>query len=62
MEQIGKSNEPSRALRWARRAAVALALLAATALGLYGTRESTLHPLLVRSAPALSRWFSPFEI
>ena len=66
MEQSGKSNQPARARRWARRwtlrAAAALALLAATALGLYGTRQHTLHPLLVRSAPALSRWFSPFEV
>lgn len=62
LEQSGKSKKPSRALRWARRAAVALALVVATALGLYGTREHTLHPLLVRSAPTLSQWFSPFEV
>ena len=66
MEQSGKSNQPPRARRWARRwtlrAAAALALLAATALGLYGTRQHTLHPLLDRAAPALSRWFSPVEV
>lgn len=66
MEQSGKSKKPAPTRRWARRwtlrAAAALALLAAAALGLYGTRQHTLHPLLVRSAPALSRWFSPFEV
>ncbi|MEE2939222.1 MAG: translocation/assembly module TamB domain-containing protein [Planctomycetota bacterium] len=66
MEQSGENNQPSPALggalRWARRAALVLALLVAAALGLYGTRERTLHPLLVRSAPTLSRWFSPFEV
>ena len=62
LEQSGKSKKPSRALRWARRAAVALALVVAAALGLYGTREHTLHPLLVRAAPTLSQWFSPFEV
>merc|ERR1712070_280612 len=40
LEQSGKSNQPARARRWARRwtlrTAAALALLAATALGLYG--------------------------
>ena len=48
--------------RWLRRGALLLLLLALTVAALYLTRERTLHPLLVRFTPDLTRAFTPFEV
>ncbi|MEM1448717.1 MAG: translocation/assembly module TamB domain-containing protein [Planctomycetota bacterium] len=50
------------ALRWARRGAIVLLVLVALLVGLYLTRGSTLHPLLVRTLPSITRALTPFEI
>lgn len=50
------------ALRWTRRCVIGLLLFALLLVTLYLTRGSTLHPLLVRLAPAVSRAFTPFEV
>lgn len=48
--------------RWLRRGFLVLLLLAGAAVALYLTRERTLHPLLVRVVPDLTRAFTPFEV
>lgn len=48
--------------RWLRRGTLAVLLLALTAAALYLTRDRTLHPLLVRFTPTLTRALTPFEI
>jgi len=57
---------PRRALgflwRWIRRGALALLLLVVTVAALYLTRDRTLHPLLVRFTPDLTRALTPYEV
>ncbi|MEL6430787.1 MAG: hypothetical protein AAFR54_16495, partial [Planctomycetota bacterium] len=58
----GRSSGAGRLLRWTKRAALAAAFVALLLAGLYATRERTLHPLLVRALPSLSRAFSGYEV
>ena len=60
----GPTRGPVRSFlrRWTRRAALALLLLVAAAVGLYLSRDRTLHPLLVRALPAVTRALTPFEV
>ncbi len=48
--------------RWFRRGALLLLLGAGALVALYLTRDRTLHPLLVRWTPELTRAFTPFEV
>lgn len=48
--------------RWLRRLAILAGLLATLVSALYVTRERTLHPLLVRYMPRLSRALGPYEV
>ena len=50
------------ALRWTRRTLVLLLVLLALLAALYVSRERTLHPLLVRVLPDLSRSLTPYEV
>ena len=50
------------AWRWLRRGALLLLLGAGALVALYLTRDRTLHPLLVRWTPELTRAFTPFEV
>lgn len=47
--------------RWARRAAFACVGVVVLCAGLYITRTKTLHPLIVRFAPNISRTLSEYE-
>ncbi len=50
------------AWRWVRRGALLLLLSVGALVALYLTRDRTLHPLLVRFVPELTRAFTPFEV
>lgn len=62
MPEKSRTSPPGCLGRWARRGLKLTVIALVVAALLYATRRHTLHPLLVRAAPTVSRWIGPHEV